>query len=114
MFFLLFVFCKNMGLYREENTETRKKGNYLKIISYTIENDCFKSDDIFIKPSHKESKIVINWKLISKFFKQEGNLLINVEPIIETTYNDVLIEDPLKVRIKESDITDFIDLKEES
>lgn len=89
-------------------------GEIVPIKKILVGDDCFKSDDIFIKPSHKESKIVINWKLISKSFKQEGNLLINVEPIIETTYNDVLIEDPLKVRIDESDITDFIDLKEES
>lgn len=89
-------------------------GEIVPIKKILVGDDCFKSDDIFIKPSHKESKIVINWKLISKFFKQEGNLLINVNPIIENTYNDVLIEDSLKVRVEESDITDFVDLKEEN
>ncbi|WP_428225295.1 hypothetical protein [Flavobacterium sp.] len=76
--------------------------------SILVGDDTFKSDDIYLKPSHKESKIVIKWKLISKSFKQEGDLLINVKPDIETIYKDILIEDPLKVRTEESEIEDYI------
>jgi hypothetical protein len=78
-----------------------------------VGDDTFASDDIFLKPTHKESKIVIKWKLISKSFKQSGELLINVKPDIETINKDVLVEDPLKVRTEESDIEDYIEEKKE-
>ncbi|KIX22636.1 hypothetical protein SY27_02075 [Flavobacterium sp. 316] len=76
--------------------------------SILVGDDTFASDDIFLKPYPRESKAVIKWKLVSKTFKQEGSLLINIKPDIETTYNDILIEDPLKVRTEESDIEDYI------
>lgn len=78
-----------------------------------VGDDTFASDDIFLKPTPKESKIVIKWKLVSKSFKQEGDLLINVKPDIETIYKDILVEDPLKVRTEESDIEDYIEDKKE-
>ena len=81
--------------------------------SILVGDDTFASDDIFLKPIHKESKIVVKWKLISKSFKQSGELLINVKPDIETVYKDVLVEDPLKVRTEESEIEDFIVEKNE-
>lgn len=78
-----------------------------------VGDDTFASDDIFLKPTPKESKIVIKWKLVSKSFKQEGDLLINVKPDIETIYKDILVEDPLKVRTEESDIEDYIEDKKD-
>ena len=78
-----------------------------------VGDDTFASDDIFLKPTYKESKIVLRWKLISKSFKQSGELLINVKPDIETVYKDILVEDPLKVRTEESDIEDYIEEKKE-
>lgn len=68
-----------------------------------VGDDIFSSDDIFIKLSPNEYKINVNWKLISKDFKDEGKLKIIVKPEFERKYEDVLVEDPLKVGIKESD-----------
>lgn len=73
-----------------------------------VGDDTFASDDIFLKPSCNESKIVINWKLISKSFKQSGDLILNVKPDVDITYKDALVENPLKVGIEEGDIEDFI------
>jgi hypothetical protein len=67
-----------------------------------VGDDTFSSDDIFIKPLPKEYEIMVNWKLISKDFKDEGKLKIIVKPDIERKYEDILVEDPLKVGIKES------------
>jgi len=85
-----------------------KTGEIVPRKNILVGDDIFTSDDIFLKTSSKESKIVIRWKLISKSFKQSGDLLINVKPEVETTYKDVLVEDPLKVGIEESDIEDYI------
>ena len=62
-----------------------------------VGDDTFISDGIFLKPSPKESKIVIKWKLISKSFKQEGDLLINVKPDIETVNKYITEKDPSKI-----------------
>lgn len=73
-----------------------------------VSDDIFSSDDIFLKPSPNESKIVIRWKLISKTFKHSGDLVIHVKPDIETIYKDVLVEDPVKIRVVESEVEDYI------
>jgi len=89
------------------DTDSRK-GKITPIKSILVGDDTFASDNIFLKTSPKESKITIKWKLISKSFKQKGDLLINVKPDIDTIYRDVLVEDPLKVRVDESEIEDYI------
>ncbi len=68
-----------------------------------VGDDSFSSDEIFIKPSPTEHEIIVNWKLISKDFKDEGKLKIIVKPEFETKYDNILVEDPFKVGIKESD-----------
>lgn len=73
-----------------------------------VGDDAFKSDTIFIKPFHEESQIIINWKLLSKNYKDQGQLTINVHPQILTKHNEVLVKDPTKVRIEESNISDYI------
>jgi hypothetical protein len=73
-----------------------------------VGEDTFVSDDIFIKPSPNEYEIIVNWKLISKDFKDEGQLKILVKPEFEIEYKDILVEDPLKVGIKESDFEEII------
>lgn len=73
-----------------------------------VGDDTFVSDDIFIKPSPSEYEIIVNWKLISKDFKDEGQLKIVVKPEFEREYKDILVEDPLKVGTKESDFEEII------
>jgi hypothetical protein len=79
--------------------------------SILVGDDTFKSEDIFLKPVPKESKIVIKWKLISKNFKDEGELVINVIPKIMTKREEILVNDPLLVRRVHSEIEDFIEKK---
>jgi hypothetical protein len=80
-----------------------------------VGDDTFTSDDIFIKLSSNEYEIIVNWKLISKDFKDEGKLKIIVKPEFERKYEDILVEDPLKVGIKESNNFEevIIDKKDE-
>jgi len=68
-----------------------------------VGDDTYSSDDFFIKPSPNEYEIIVNWKLISKDFKDEGKLKIIVKPEFERKYEDILVEDPLKAGMKESD-----------
>ena len=73
-----------------------------------VGDDIYNSDNIFIKTSHTDSKIIIKWKLVSKDYKNSGELFILSKPDIERHYKTVLVEGPLKVRIKEGEIEDFI------
>ncbi|BFM44009.1 hypothetical protein CFS9_26500 [Flavobacterium sp. CFS9] len=73
-----------------------------------VGDDTFISDDIFIKPVPNEYEIIVNWKLISKDFKDEGQLKILVKPDFERVYQEFLVEDPLKVETKESDFEEMI------
>lgn len=68
-----------------------------------VGDDIFSSDNIFIKLSPNEYEIIVNWKLISKDFKEEGKLKIIVKPKFERELKNIWVEDPLKVGIKESD-----------
>lgn len=48
-----------------------------------VSDDVFKSAPIFIKPPIKQSQISVQWKLLSKSFKSEGKLTINMVPQIK-------------------------------
>lgn len=85
-----------------------KSGKIVPRSKILVGDDTMTSDEIFFKTLPVESKISINWKLLSRDFKDEGQLLITVQPDIETEYKDVLVEDPLKVRVHESDIEEYI------
>lgn len=106
----------NLSLYQKVWTtylySESMSGTLIPKKNILVGDDTFVSDNIFLKPVPKKSKILIKWKLISKSFKQEGNLTINVNPDIEITHKDILTEDPLQVGIKESDIEDYISEKE--
>jgi len=73
-----------------------------------VSDDTLKSDELYIKPLPKECNIKVHWKLISKDFKDEGVLKIAVKPNIINDYKELLVEDPYKVGIEESDIEDFL------
>ena len=73
-----------------------------------VGDDIYISDSFFIKPFPNDYEIKVFWKLISKHFKDEGELKIIVKSNIETDYKEVLVEDPLKVGVRESDIEDML------
>lgn len=81
--------------------------------SILVGDDTFLSERIYIKTSSKESEIFIKWKLLSKDFKDEGVLTIKVKPNIVTKYEDILVEDPLKVKTIEGEIEDYITDKDD-
>lgn len=73
-----------------------------------VGDDTFSSERIYIKTPPQESEIFIKWKLLSKDFKDEGVLTIKVKPKIITKYEDILVEDPLKVKVVEGELEDYI------
>lgn len=79
-----------------------------------VGDDIFSSDNIFIKPSPNEYEIIVNWKLISKDFKDEGKLKIIVKPEFEMEYKNILVDDPLKVGTKESDKFEEVIIEKEN
>jgi hypothetical protein len=110
-------------------TDTNKKGLIANISRYvpTVNLDCekhtgvvipkdkvlvgedyFISDSIFIKTNPEETKINIAWKLLSKNFKGDGTLIINVHPKYVTVNKDVIVKEKSQVRIEEGTIEDYI------
>ena len=84
------------------------KGKVKPYQNILVGDDTFVSDEIFIKPSHKESQILIHWKLLSKNFKDKGYLTLTVKPQVITQFDEVITEDPAKVRIENSEVEDYI------
>lgn len=73
-----------------------------------VGDDIYKSNSFFIKPFPDNYEIKVFWKLISKHFKDEGELKIIVEPNIETDHKEILVKDPFEVGVKESNIEDML------
>jgi len=92
----------NISLFQETLT-----GTIIPQKTILVGDDTFNSDKFYIKPFPKHYEIIVVWKLISKDFKDEGELKILVNSDIEVERKTVLIEDPLKVRIVESEIEDL-------
>lgn len=93
------------------DTFVDSESNSIKVTpidSVLVGDDTFLSDEIFLKPLPISSTIRARWKLISKAFKDQGELLIHIDPKIENKSTEILVEDPLKVRIKEKEIEDYI------
>lgn len=74
-----------------------------------VGEDIYNSDEIIIKPMPKEYEITINWKLISKDYRDGGKLKLIVKPDIERKYKTVLVEDITEVRVEaEAEFEEFI------
>ena len=75
-----------------------------------VGDDKLRSEKIFIKTSPIDSIASIQWKLVSKNYRSNGVLKIEVRPQIETQYDRILTDDPLEARKPaiESEIEDYI------
>ena len=63
-----------------------------------VGDDSFKSDTIYIKSTSERGEVIINWKLISRNFKDSGELKINLRPFIDIEFIDIIVEDPSEVK----------------
>lgn len=85
-----------------------KTGKIIPDTNILVGEDSIAFDDIAIKPIHEPSTIIIKWKLVSRDYKNEGELTLNIIPEIRKEYKTVLVEDPLQVKIVEGNIEDYI------
>jgi len=88
-----------------------KTGELIPRKAILVGDDTFTSEAIFIKPDPEETKIIITWKLISKDFKDEGELVINVSSEIVAKRNFKTVDDQSEVRRVEHEFEDFIEEK---
>lgn len=82
------------NLYFDKETSS---GRIVPLKGILVGDDTFISDDLFIKPAPREYEIGVRWKLISRDFKDEGELTLNVQPNIEIITNVILTEEPDKI-----------------
>ncbi len=73
-----------------------------------VSEDAFTSEEFFIKPFPKDYEIKVKWKLISKNFKDKGQLKIIVKPQIIDIPCNVFVDDMPNVAIKEGNIEDMV------
>jgi len=85
-----------------------KTGIIIPKSTILVGEDSVGFDDIKIKPIHEPRTINIHWKLISKDFKEEGDLKLNIDIEIKINNKTILVEDPLMVRVEEGEIEDYI------
>lgn len=57
-----------------------------------VGDDTFLSPAIFIKPLPQDQQLTLHWKLLSKDFKTDGKLIINIKSNVEVEYVDQLEE----------------------
>ena len=88
--------------------DENKTGKIIPSKKILVSEDTMGFDDLKIKPLHGDSEIEIEWKIISKDYKNQGKLVLRLKAEIEITHKTVLVTDPLKVRIEESEIEDYL------
>ena len=85
-------------------------GNGGKIIPRNrtlVSDDTIGFNDLRIKPNSKPTTIEINWKLISRNFKQEGVLKLNVEIDIKEEYKHSIVKDVSEIKTVEGELENY-------
>jgi len=93
------------------NIHLDSKNQQVKIIpskSVLVSDDTFCSDEIFIKPGHNANKVIVKWRLLSKDFKSEGELVINININIETVEKEVNVPNSYNIPYTYGSIEDLI------
>ncbi len=89
-------------------SKSNDKGTIIPYKNILVGDDIYKSDIFFIKPVPQITDIIIKWKLISKSFKDEGVLTINVSPEIDLNIIRKMVDSNLEETDIESEIADYI------
>lgn len=80
--------------------------------SVLVGDDSYSSNEIFLKSAPKASKVIVHWKLISKNYKNEGELILDITPSIKTVYKILPLKDrPINAN-EEEIIEDYIVLNQ--
>lgn len=90
-----------------------KKCNIIPLKNILVGDDFLNSENIYIKPYCEKSEIILKWKLISKNFKDEGELKMIIEPDIEIKKREIIVQNKQDVKVEEIEVLDCI-IKEKS
>lgn len=86
-----------------------KTGKIVPKNGILVGDDSLKSEPIFIKPAPKDGIVMVKWKLISKDFKDSGELKINIVPELKRKTKLVAVDDINLERIEAGIVEDFIE-----
>lgn len=89
-------------------SDEMKNGTVSPKQTILVSEDIFTSDEIYIKVSPVEAVICVTWKLVSKDFKDSGQLKIIIQPNIIIINDDILVDDPFEVKFIQGEIEDMI------
>lgn len=82
--------------------------NVIPVEKILVGDDVYESNYFYIKPKPENYEIEINWKLISKDFKDDGVLKLFVKPYIERSESTEYVESISELGVIEGEIEDFI------
>ena len=96
-------------LYPEDQT-----GKIVPINPLLVSEDKIFSEKIFLKPSPTEKQIAIGWKLLSRDYKTEGELILNLETEIIPVRKTITVENIDEERNENGDFSDCIEIIDEN
>jgi len=85
-----------------------KTGKIIPRNTILVGDDHIITDKIYLKPAPKKADIIIHWKLVSKDFKDSGQLKIEIDPVINVKKNTIFVEDHSKVGSKTGAVEDVL------
>ncbi len=89
-----------------------KTGKIFPLNKILVGEDTMGFDDIQIKPILEDSTVIIHWKIISKDYKNEGKLKLNLSSEILAVNKTVLVTDPFEVKLEIGEVEDHITANE--
>ena len=88
--------------------QEKRTGKIVPKSNILVGDDSIGFDMIAIKPFNRACSIIIDWKLVSKDFKDHGTLMLHIDVDVKKVVETKLVDDPLKVRTEEGEIEDYI------
>jgi hypothetical protein len=77
-----------------------------------VHGDVFSAETFYIKPDPNCQKIIIHYTLLSRNFKDEGSLIIEVQPDIQFTYKTITVTNEEEEKNEYGEIEDYIEISE--
>lgn len=85
-----------------------KSGKAVPRTPVLVGDDTFVTDEMFIKPLPKNYSLIVKWKLVSRDFRDNGELKINVDPQIKEQVKTEYVNSSAEIKDDEVAIKDSV------
>jgi hypothetical protein len=88
-----------------------KSGKAIPKNPVLVGEDSFSTDDVFVKPLPIDYSVKLKWRLISRDFKDQGELDLHIKPEIRNDWKTVIVSNPSEIKEPEIEFKDWIEPK---